>query len=403
MASSRNRPSADPGRAVRVALGALKRPPARIAVGLSGGVDSVVLLHALVDLAREGEFQLSAIHVNHGISPNAGKWERFCVRLCRSLGVPLVVRRFRVRKGKDGLESAARRARREAFAAVKVDAVALAHHLDDQAETVLHNLLRGAGLRGASGMRPESMLAGKRVLRPLLEVQRAAILSYATANGFEWLEDESNADTALTRNFLRHEVAPILARRFPRWKESFARAAKHFAAETLTREAVLRHFLEAQGMGLPSTAKLAEMLRQLDGKIGDRPRYSAMSKNGVCPPFAPLRWRGEAKLELKALGGTLKFRRAQGGIDPASIPEEGLLVALRRGGERLRLDAKRPSRTLKNLYQESRVPAWQRGRLPLLYRDDALVWVPGLGVDAAFAAPEGRRGWLPEWRPSASS
>jgi len=197
----------------------------RLAVGLSGGVDSVVLLHLLRELAPRHGFRLSAVHVHHGLSPNADDWARFCRKLCRGWVVPLTVRRVSVQKKGRGLEAAAREARRAAFAAVAADAIVLAHHLDDQAETVLLNLLRGAGPRGAAAMQAAGRLGDKRLLRPLLQVRRREILAYARAHHLEWIEDESNRDAALARNFLRLRVGPLLEERFPRWRESLARAA----------------------------------------------------------------------------------------------------------------------------------------------------------------------------------
>src|SRR5262245_564189 len=146
----------------------------RIAVGLSGGVDSVVLLHQM--RARPG---VRAVHVHHGLSPNADAWAAFCRKLCKQWAVPLSVVKVRVTKTGKGLEAAAREARYEVFAKADVDCIALAHHLDDQAETVLMNLLRGAGVRGARGMLPRSSFKNKTILRPLLEVSREEILAYA--------------------------------------------------------------------------------------------------------------------------------------------------------------------------------------------------------------------------------
>jgi len=411
MASTRKRRSADPVAAARRLLGEAGLAGKRVAAGLSGGVDSVVLLSVLRGLAAEQGLRLSAIHVNHGISPHASRWERFCAALCRQWSIPLVVRRVRVAKAGEGLEAAARAKRHEAFAALKVDAIALGHHLDDQAETVLHNLLRGAGVRGASGMPAIGTLGGKRAIRPLLEVTRDDIAAYARREGLAWVEDDSNDDTALTRNYLRHQVAPLLAKRFPRWRESFARAARHFAAKDARREGLMRAWLAEQGLRAPSEARLMEMLRQLTGA---RPGAGvALAHDGVVlrvsggqvlatkvrevVDFAPLPWRGESRIALPALGGVLAFTRGTGGIDPSKIPQGGLVVALRRGGERLRRDPRRPSRTLKNLFQESAVPAWERRRLPLLYCGRDLVWAPGLGVDAAYASPPGTRGWCPRW------
>ncbi|MGE0876128.1 MAG: tRNA lysidine(34) synthetase TilS [Burkholderiales bacterium] len=412
MASTRKPRNADPASAVRRALAALDAPRARIAVGLSGGVDSVVLLHLMRELAPDFRLRLSAIHVNHGISRHALQWERYCAALCRGWKLPLAVRRVKLAKRGEGLEAAARAARRAAYAALQVDAVALAHHLDDQAETLLLALLRGTGLRGAGAMPELGRLGDKRLLRPLLGVPREEILAYAGRHGLAWVEDESNADTAYTRNFLRAEIAPLLSTRFPRWRENLARAARHFAAKELTREDLLRAFLAEQGLRAPSEAKLADMLRQIGSARADA--RVAIAHDGAtlrtwrgalrvtaqqeAPAFVPLRWRGESRLALPALGGSLRFRRARGGIDAARIPSEGMAVGLRRGGERLRPDAKRPSRTLKNLFQEAGIPAWERERLPLLYCGRDLVWAPGLGVDAAYATQGRRLGWLPEWQ-----
>ena len=258
MASTRNPPSVDPA--------GLDLRGKRVAVGLSGGVDSVVLLGLLRAAAPRLGLRLSAVHVHHGLSPNADAWARFCRKLCRDQGVPLTVRRVKVRKSGRGIEAAAREARRAVFAGLRVDAIALAHHLDDQAETVLLNLLRGAGLRGASAMPAVGSLGGRTLWRPLLSVPRRAILDYARAHRLAWIEDESNRDAALTRNFLRLHVGPLLETRFPRWREALGRAARHFASAEAGAERALRAFLDAQGLRAPSAAKLVEMLRQLTGK-----------------------------------------------------------------------------------------------------------------------------------------
>jgi tRNA(Ile)-lysidine synthase len=379
-----------------------KRPSARrIAVALSGGVDSVSLLHRLAD--RAGVF---AVHVHHGLSPNAERWAAFCRALCKRLGVPLVVKKVRVVKRGQGLEAAARAARYEVFGKLPVDVLALGHNLDDQAETVLMNLLRGAGLRGAAGMPHESRFRGKVLVRPLLDVPRKEIVAYARRHGLQWIEDESNADESLTRNFVRLRLDPLLRARFPRWKESLARAARHFAKKEAGAGELLRKFLQTQGLRSPSEAKLVEMLKQLTGggkktlieHDGARLRVyrgKLMADRNVPGAFAPVEWKGESRLKLPALGGELRFRRARGkGIDAST----SLRVKLRSGGERLQPDPRRPRRTLKNLFQEAGVPPWERDRVPLLVCGDDLVWVPGLGVDARYQARKNAPGVLPEWR-----
>jgi tRNA(Ile)-lysidine synthase len=407
MAASRK-----PQNASAAVLAPLRLRGKRVAAGLSGGIDSVVLLHVLRELAPRFGYRLSAVHVHHGLSPNADDWRKFCSQLCLALGIPFKALKVKVRKGKLGLEAAARGARRAALAKVNADAIALAHHLDDQAETVLFNLLRGTGLAGASGMPAVGALGRKRLLRPLLEVPRSAIRAYAAEHRLGWIEDESNADEGLARNFIRRRVGPLLASKFPRWRESLARAARHFAAAELDARALLRAYLKGKGLRAPSEAKLVEMLKQLgarraqvahDGAVlrSFRERIFLDKEEARSPEFKPLSWQGEQRLELP--GGELRFRRTRGrGIDARLLQSRPVQVRLRSGGERLRLDARRPRRTLKNLFQEAGVPPWQRDRLPMLYCGDALVWVAGLGVDADFVSAGRAPAILPDWRPSSS-
>jgi tRNA(Ile)-lysidine synthase len=322
--------------------------------------------------------------------------------------VPLTVRRVRVAKKN---EAAARSARYAALKAQRFDVLALAHQLDDQAETVLLNLLRGAGPRGASGMPARGTIDGRALLRPLLDVPRESIVAYAREHRLEWIEDESNASDAFARNFLRLHVAPLLARRYPRWREALARAARHFARRDADSRALVREFLSAQGLRAPSEAKLVEMLKQLTaGAPGTLIEHDGarlhvyrgavlVDKRKQPGDFKPVEWRGERRIAVPALGGELRFSRARGaGIDPKWLKDGRLHVRLRSGGERLQPDARRPRRTLKNLFQEAGVPAWQRKKLPLLYCGAELVWAPGLGVDRRYAAPEKTAGWVPEWR-----
>lgn len=405
MANSRKRPPADAVTgAVRRSLPRLEGK--RVAVGLSGGVDSVVLLHSL-----SRYLPLRAVHVHHGLSPNADSWARFCRRFCRTLGVPLTVRRVRVEKKGKGVEAAAREARYAVFRALPAEVIALAHQLDDQAETVLMSLLRGAGPRGASGMPAERGLDRKRLVRPLLDVPREAIVHYARRHRLDWIEDESNESEAPTRNFVRRRVAPLLAERYPRWREALARAARHFARSELDAERLLRAFLRERGLRAPSAAKLAEMVKQLAaGRAGTtlehdgarlRLHHGKLIGAELAPqkPFAPLTWRGERRVAIPALGGVLVFRRVRGrGIDPRALEGTPMMLRLRSGGERLQPAADRPRRTLKNLFQEAGIPAWHRSRLPLVYDGEALVCVPGVGVDVRYQVSSDRSGFVAQWQ-----
>ena len=387
----------------------------RVAVGLSGGIDSVVLLHFLHGLAPRSGYKLSAVHVNHGLSPNAGDWQRFCSAFCLDLGVPFKAVKVKVRKQKLCLEAAARLARRAALLKSGVDVIAFGHHLDDQAETVLFNLLRGAGLEGASGMPAVGTLGSKILLRPLLGVSRDAIRAYAGDNALAWIEDESNADESLTRNFIRRRVGPLLEGRFSRWRENLARAARHFADAELDGRRLLRAYLKGKGLRAPSEAKLVEMLKQLGGSgsrisvphdgVDLRVFRGEMKvlKTGKRKVFKPLAWNGELRLALPSLDGELRFNRVRGqGFDSTLLRRNSFQVRLRSGGERLRTDARRPSRTLKNLFQEAGVPPWERERLPLLFCGNDLVWAPGLGVDAKYLSTGRVPGIVPRWLPSSS-
>ncbi|MDR0777626.1 MAG: tRNA lysidine(34) synthetase TilS [Azonexus sp.] len=274
-------------------------PDERVCVALSGGCDSVVLAHLLSRLDLSG--RLDAIHIHHGLSPNADAWAAFCADYCRDLGIPLQIRHVSVaRDAACGLEAAARQARYTAFAEVPAACLALAQHRGDQAETVLLNLLRGAGVLGTAAMPPERQRGHLRLWRPLLGETRDAIEAYARANGLRWITDESNADTRLTRNFIRHRVLPIIEQRFPAAESTLAQAAVHFAeaAELLDELAaldweraadgetaclavlrtlspgrlknLLRFRLRCLGWRVPVAARLDEFTRQLQSAGPDR-------------------------------------------------------------------------------------------------------------------------------------
>ncbi len=268
-------------------------------VGLSGGCDSVVLLHLLASLGLGA--RISALHVHHGLSPNADQWADFCTGFCQRLDLPLRVARVTVNpESGHGIEAAARRERYAAFAESGSSAIFLAHHQGDQAETLLFNLLRGSGVAGAAAMADERRHGELRILRPLLPVPRADLLTYAEANRLEWIDDESNDDTAFSRNFLRHEVLSVINQRFPSAERNLAQAARHFSEaaslldelaagdwqmasegealnlsrlRTLTATRIknlLRYRLRQLSWQVPVSARLEEFVRQLQSAGADR-------------------------------------------------------------------------------------------------------------------------------------
>jgi tRNA(Ile)-lysidine synthase len=219
----------------------------RLLVGLSGGVDSVVLLDLLRRLSKRLGLELAALHVNHQINPAAGRWAAFCRAFCRRHGVALTVVRVKVPR-RSSLEAAARAARYRAFAAQPSDFIVLAHNLDDQAETVFLQLLRGAGVKGLSAM----PVVRNSILRPLLEVPRSEIEAYARQRKLKWIEDDSNADLGFDRNFLRHRVLPVIAQRYPSYRKTLARASRNLAeaAQLLDELAAADATLTTTGLGI---------------------------------------------------------------------------------------------------------------------------------------------------------
>ncbi|MDD2721947.1 MAG: tRNA lysidine(34) synthetase TilS [Gallionella sp.] len=418
-------------------LAPLLLPGSTILAGLSGGVDSVVLLHILSRLAPRHAWRLSALHVHHGISPNADQWAAFCAELCEGLAIPLSIERVDIAPLRaHGIEAAARKLRHAAFARQSCDFVALAHHADDQAETLLLQLLRGAGVKGAAAM-PLLSAATPRRVRPLLHCSRQQILDYAAAHDLRWIEDESNADASYPRNFLRHRLLPLLAERFPAYRDTLGRSAQHFAEAdglldelaaqdaadgmqggTLSLAALqalsppraknlLRYFLHRAAAPMPQAVQLDDMLRQLCGARDDaavcvafggawqvrryRGRVHLVSQPLAFDHRMTLPWRGEAELAWPALHARVTFREG-GEISLAKLQRQPVTLRFRQGGERLRPAPEAATRTLKNLLQEHHIPPWQRDRLPLLFCGEELVCVPGVAVAADYRAAAGEAG-----------
>lgn len=439
----------------------------RLAVGLSGGRDSVVLLHLLQRLQQGLDFslQLSACHIHHGLSAHADAWAAFSAAYCARLKIPCQVVRVQVdRSHGTGLEAAARAARYQAFCRLDVEWLALAQHRDDQAETLLLNLLRGSGVPGLAAMPEERPLAAGsrcRLLRPLLTQPAELLARHAAAHGLQWVEDESNADLRLRRNFLRHQVLPALRTSFPAPDQNLARAAG-LAGEAsrlldelalidrasvlaqppasglvLARLAtlsaargrnLLRHELARAGWRPPSQRWLAEALALLlspgpdarvwkvhaDGvltRCAGHLRLLSPASPACMPPVTldPVRWQGEARLPwgagwvifTPALGAGLSARwLAEQGRQTTQNPTEvGLWLKQRAGGERFCPNPQRPRRALKKILNEAALPAAQRQQLPLLWRGDELLWVGGLGVDVRAACAPGEAGWEISWQP----
>jgi tRNA(Ile)-lysidine synthase len=430
--------------------------PRSIAIAYSGGLDSSVLLQLAHAHARESGASVFAFHVHHGLSPNADAWLAHCEGACAALGVRFEHRRVNVANTKSGTEAAARKLRYAALGemcrAHGVGLLLTAHHLDDQAETVLLQLLRGSGPAGLSGMdaanTASSLLGSDQIVmaRPLLHVARGELEQYAGDRGIAWVDDESNADPRYARNALRHQVMPALAHAFPGFQQRFARSAAHAqsAQRLLTELAeqdlsacldgdavdlarlrtlsldrihnLLRHWFATRDLSMPSTAWMTEMVAQLLEARADaqllvtHPACHIRRHRGrlVITPKLPelagmrdpddvgvidkqgesFRWHGEASLRFPAYGGVLHFEQAGQGFERHWLGARDLVIDFRKGGERLKLAANRPTRSLKAHYQACAIPAWERTRLPIVSANGALLFAAGLGMDCRHFATD---------------
>lgn len=432
-----------------------------VAIALSGGRDSVALLHAVhaTVTALALPLRVIGLHVHHGLQPQADAWAAFCAGLCRDLGIGHAVHRVTVTAAAgEGIEAAARRARYAALSVMCREQGAgrlmFAHHLDDQVETVLLRLFRGSGLHGLSGMPAMRRLgAGDPVVlvRPWLEVERAHIDAWCTRHALRWIEDPSNGDTRFARNALRAQL-PALIDAFPSLRANVGRAASHLGqasrmldaqagrwlgdclrpgrdAATLAEldltvlrslpgddvDAVLRLWLRNLGTQPPSTSRLMEIRIQLIDHDGGEP---AISHDGLVlrrfrdrilacrmPVIgetgqAPvlLTWSGEASIDIPGWQGVLHFERDDEGGVPEFVLRQPLRVALRAGGERIVLRQGGPSRPLKQACQEAGIPAWRRARMPLLWAGEQLVFAAGLGMHRRWAETPPAPRWRVEWR-----
>ncbi len=411
-------------------------------IAFSGGLDSTVLLYALAKLQAELPFTLSAMHVHHGLSCNADAWVDFCTKTCDALNIPLQIQIVKVDRNSGlGVEAAARNARYAALNQADADFICLAHHQNDQAETLLLQLARGAGAKGLAGM--AQLDVKRKLMRPLLDCSRKQLEAYAKQHHLQWIEDESNGDTQFNRNFIRHEVLPALQKRYPAIAQTLSRSAENLAEASdllddlaqidanhcvenqsinlailrdlsQVRQAnVMRWWLAQNSLNMPSAQQMQQILQQLLQAKSDaaikikvsealhlmRFQGSAylVNEQATLPPINLL-WHGEEIVNLpnhsrliftKKMGEGLAFQR--GGSDIK------LRIKNRQGGERFKPDLARPSRTLKVVLQASDMPPWQRAQLPLIFMDETLAMIPNVGIDAYLKAAAHELGLRVTW------
>jgi len=423
-----------------LAAALVQTPAVPLCVGFSGGPDSTALLHALGEFPEARARGLRALHVDHGMNPQSAVWADECKRFCETLQLPCEVIRVQVDLDKGlGLEAAARHARHEAFASSlqQGEYLLLAHHRDDQAETVLLKLLRGAGPDSLGGMRALRPFALGQLWRPLLALSRKQLRDYADARHLPYVDDPSNGDTRLARNHLRHDILPRLARLWPQavdsivhsaalsrsaadalqlqWLAAFdtlhdpamntVEAAGWLALHPALREPLLDYWLHGLGLPAPTTAQRQQIEHQCNARAGQQPcvrwrnaelhiwrgRLWAQSPPAAIDTAWNAAWGGE--LLTLPDGGTLSLADANVRLI------EPIRVRLRQGGERIKPAGDAYTRELRDLFQQAMIPPWRRAGVPLLHADDEIIGVADRWLTARGRALFEQAGTLPRWSP----
>ena len=404
-------------------------------LAFSGGLDSHVLLHALSRLAPDYPFSLNAIHVDHSLHPQSAEWANHCSAVCDDLEVPLTIKKVNLAIDQgESLEAVAREARYTALAEVLPEngICMTAQHINDQSETVVLQLLRGAGVHGLAAMPASKIFANGRLLRPLLGITRDDLQAYAKRHKLGWVEDPSNKDHRFDRNFLRNEVFPVLRERWPGMDKSMSRSARHAAsAATMLDEMAksdllhcqatinhyfppgiaslradlliglspvhqlntLRYWVRMNDLTVPGDERLQSVIKLLDespekGAVvwqeGAFRLYNNMlwlcdSQDVILSVDEVLDWNPGKPLHIQNMKLELSATKLTGaGVAISAIDGSVLNVRFRQGGELCRMPGEHGSKPLKTLLQDLAVPPWLRAGLPLIYLHDELIAVSSL-------------------------
>ena len=416
----------------------------RLWVAYSGGVDSHVLLHLLATANHPELTTIHAIHIDHGLNSDSNLWTQHCAEVAKKLKVVFSCKKVDVKNIDSlGMEAAARAARYQALqqGMTENDLLLTAQHQHDQAETLLLQLLRGAGPKGLSAMTKQFQLGETSVMRPLLNVSQADILAYADHHQLQWIDDPSNVETRWNRNYIRHNVWPVIEQRWPAASKTLSRSAEHCAeADALLAELaqqdlallsvdckmgclpvsqlltlsssrcrnLLRHFIASKQLPLPSTACLQRVIDEVClAKADGMPvvswqdvevrRYqdqlyfmSPLIKHDTNQVITC----NQVNDVIFGDNQILTWHKKDKGIDEQLI-KAGLTLRFRQGGERIKPQGQSHHKSLKHLFQQWAIPPWQRDRIPLLFCGDELVAVVGHCISDAAVVNKGQQGYLP--------
>lgn len=414
---------------LRTYLPAVSSPSAIWWIGFSGGLDSTVLLHALVQLQLP--VQLRALHINHQISSNADAWQTQCANFCAQYSIPFHTEKVRVENTGKGIEDAARAVRYSVFEKnlAPNDFLLTAHHANDQAETLLLRLMRGTGPRGLAAMASVRSLGAGLLARPLLHFTRAELENYALAHQLSWVDDESNLDDDYDRNFLRNQVMPLLHNRWPEFKCKWQQTAELCAQqETVMEEIACEDLVRAvpvaervgQSIDLNVMISLSPArqqnvlrywLRLLNHTTPEQLHWQQIKQqifNGRDDAQTRVAWGNVAlqmyrqrlyALPLHLPEMELQFESSAGDETPrlkAALPD--LRISYRIGGERCKPVGRAHSQTLKKLLHEYELEPWLRDKVPLVFSGDHLVAVGDLWICEGFVAEENEVGYALIWR-----
>jgi len=413
-------------------------------VGFSGGLDSTVLLHLLSEIQKtqEFKFQLKAIHINHQLQKDADSWADFCQNFCDTTGIPLQILKVKVVDEKEnGIEAAARKVRYAAFSenlAIN-DILLTAHHLDDQIETVFLHLLRGTGVEGAAAINSCSKVRENYLLRPLLNFSREQLEEYAKKNQLQWIDDPSNFETHFNRNYLRNEVLPIIEKRWPAYRQTLQRFANNARSATTVlddyisvdylhclnsknhtlkidsllklafekRLMVIRYWIKNLNYSMPGEAQLTQIhsailaekdanpLVEWGGAVVRRYRNEIFLLPRKASNFQDQEFLWNPKIEYYIKGlGVLKSQQMLGQGVCEKYIDEKIKIVFRQGGEKCQPTGRKGRHSLKKLFQEYAVPAWQREQIPIIMIDDEIAGVVGYFYCTPFAAKKDELGFI---------
>jgi len=414
-----------------------------ILLGLSGGLDSCVLLHLLANMQTQLDFKLKAIHVHHGLSSSADDWLNFCKQKCKLLDIEFDAVKVKINeKGSLGIEGEARELRYEAIKKKQKGVVALGHHQNDQAETLLLQLLRGSGLKGLAGM-PE-FDEERKFWRPMLNIKKELLEKYASENDIKYIKDESNEDINFDRNFIRKKVLPLIESRYPASIETISRSAtniseghqinellalddsknvmsddgSHLLIENLNKLPnlrainLIRWWLSFNDLLMPSKKNVEELFRQvklikkdtsLNLKISNDRSIRAFDDKLLIVsimndlPSYHFKWAGQEEIELPNKSKLHFVKTKKGGLSLSKLGAKSLYIKSRTGGEKLKSFPDQPSRSLKYLFQKADIPHWERDQVPLVYANEQFVAVPNLGVQYEYQSKVGEVGYQIKW------